>query len=177
MNIKVLFHYLIVMLLGILPTAALPLPWDEDMRDQPSVKPQESQVRNNASSVPREGKELFPPPKDMTELVQNRLKAGAIKNPVPKTGKSLNRGKYVYDLHCAVCHGDQGYGDGPVGKKYIPDPMNLTIDYVQLQPDGQLFYTISHGSIAMPYYRDSIPAEDRWHLINYIKSVLGQKPK
>ncbi len=51
--------------------------------------------------------------------------------------------------------------------------MNLTLDYVQLQPDGQLYYTISHGSIAMPYYRQAIVAEDRWNLINYIKEALG----
>lgn len=176
MRLKNIILYLLLIQLSLLPRAALPLPWDEDMRDQPSVKPQEGQVHTNAASIPREGKELFPPPKNTSELVQNRLKAGAVENPVPKTGKSLNRGKYIYDLHCVVCHGEQGFGDGLVGKKYIPDPMNLTIDYVQIQPDGQLFYTISHGSIAMPYYRDSIPVEDRWHLINYIKKVLGQKP-
>ena len=55
--------------------------------------------------------------------------------------------------------------------------MNLTLDYVQTQPDGQLFYTISHGSIAMPYYRDSIPARQRWDLVNYLKVVIGQTPE
>jgi hypothetical protein len=49
------------------------------------------------------------------------------------------------------------------------------MDYVQLQPDGQIFFTISYGSIAMPFYRDSIPEDDRWHVVNYIKHVLGQK--
>ena len=40
--------------------------------------------------------------------------------------------------------------------------------------DGQIFYTISHGSIAMPYYRDSVPAPERWDIVNYIKVVIGQ---
>ena len=157
------------------PTPAWNLPWDKDMRNQPSVKPQEARVTPPESSIPANGTEPFTPPGNMTELVHDRLEAGKIPNPVPVTGKSINHGKQLYDLHCAVCHGEQGYGDGPVGKKYVPDPMNLTIDYVQTQPDGQLFYTISHGSIAMPFYRDSIRPEDRWHVINYIKAVLGKK--
>jgi len=156
--------------------------WDEDMRDQPSIKPQETQVITNSSSVPLSGKETILPPENLSELVQARLKAANLENPVAKTGESLNQGKVAYDIHCAVCHGAQGFGDGPVGKKYVPDPMDLTIDYVQIQPDGQLFYTISHGSIAMPYYRDVIPTIDRWHIVNYIKYVLGksipgQKPQ
>jgi len=166
--------YLMLILVGLLPGSGWTLPWSEDMRDQPSVKPQESQVHKNPASVPVTGSEPFPPPQDISELVQARLEAGKLRNPVPATGRSINRGKVLYDRHCAVCHGDQGQGDGPVGKKYIPDPMNLTIDYVQIQPDGQLFYTISHGSIAMPFYRDTIPIADRWHLINYIKAVFGQ---
>ena len=52
--------------------------------------------------------------------------------------------------------------------------MELNLDYVQLQPDGQLFYTISHGSIAMPFYRQAMPAVDRWHLVNFIKEVFGE---
>jgi hypothetical protein len=52
--------------------------------------------------------------------------------------------------------------------------MELNLDYVQLQPDGQLFYTISHGSIAMPYYRQAMLAEDRWNVVNYITEVFGE---
>jgi len=170
-------YCLVLLIIMILPGVGWALPWDKDMRNQPSVKPQEAQVYTNKSTVPTQGKEPFPAPEDISELVQARLKAGTLKNPVLKTGKSLNRGKMLYDIHCAVCHGEQGQGDGLVGKKYVPDPMNLTLDYVQIQPDGQLFYTISHGSIAMPYYWDSIPVVDRWHVINYIKSVLGRKPE
>jgi len=177
MSVNSICAFIAMTLLMLSPGLAWSLPWDEDMRNQPSVKPQESQVLTNPSSVPTQGKELFAAPVDISELVQARLQAGKLANPEAKTGESINRGKLMYDRYCSVCHGEQGYGDGTVGKKYTPDPMNLTIDYVQIQPEGQLFYTISHGSIAMPYYRDAIVAEDRWHLINYIKAVLGKKPE
>ncbi|MEM7280421.1 MAG: c-type cytochrome [Pseudomonadota bacterium] len=151
-------------------------PWSEDMRDQPSVKPQETQVTTAPAAVPAGGKELVQKPTDLTNLVNSRLAAGAdLENPHPRTPESVNRGKQVYDLHCLVCHGSDGHGGGAVGKKFVPPPMDLTLQYVQIQPDGQLFFTISRGSIAMPYYRDVITQEDRWHIVNYIKNVLGQQ--
>ena len=159
----------------VLPGAGLTLPWDKDMQDQPSLKPQDSQVSINRSSVPVGGKDRYPPPEDIIELVQARLEAGrTLVNPEPKSPESLARGKQMYELHCLVCHGAQGRGDGPVGRKFVPQPMELNLDYVQLQPDGQLFYTISHGSIAMPFYRQAILPEDRWHLVNFIKEVFGK---
>ena len=149
------------------------LPWDKDMRNQPSVKPQESQVPSLPDSVPVRGKEVVGPPADMGELVFARLAAGDLVNPEQPSPESLDRGETMYETHCIICHGAQGRGDGPVGLKFLVAPMDLTMDYVQLQPDGQIFYTISHGSIAMPFYRDSMDEADRWHVVNYVKSVLG----
>ena len=158
-----------------IPGAGVTLPWDKDMQDQPSLKPQDSLFSVSATSVPVGGKDRFSPPKDVIELVQARLQAGrTLVNPHPKSPESLARGEQMYKLHCLVCHGEQGRGDGPVGRKFVPQPMELNFDYVQLQPDGQLFYTISHGSIAMPFYRQAMIADDRWHLVNYITEVFGE---
>ena len=158
-----------------IPAAGFTLPWDKDMRDQPSPKPQDSEISENRSSIPVGGKDFYPPPEDIIELVRARLEAGrTLVNPVGKSPESLARGREVYELHCLVCHGKQGRGDGPVGRKFVPQPMELNFDYVQLQPDGQIFYTISHGSIAMPAYRQAIRPQDRWHLVNYIKEVFGE---
>ncbi len=164
-----------VICLLVISGAGLTLPWDKDMQDQPSLKPQDSQISVNRSSVPVGGKDRYPPPEDIIELVQARLEAGrTLVNPEPRSPKSIARGRQMYELHCLVCHGEQGRGDGPVGRKFVPQPMELNLDYVQLQPDGQLFYTISHGSIAMPFYRQAILTEDRWHLVNFIKDVFGE---
>ena len=162
-----------VVLLGVYPLTVWSLPWDKDMVDQPSIKAQESEVVTNSSSVPTEGNEDYPSPQSTIELVRARLDAGKVlQNPIPRSAASVERGRLVFETHCAVCHGDGGEGNGPVGTKFIPQPMNLTLDYVQLQPDGQIYYTISHGSIAMPFYRQAIPLQGRWDLVNYIKAVF-----
>ncbi len=157
-----------------IPAVVWGMPWDKDMQNQPSVKAQESVVETSGESVPVGEQELFSAPDGLIELVRARLVAGqTLVNPVRKSPESLERGRQLYEVHCLVCHGAQGRGNGLVGQKFVPQPMNLTLDYVQLQPDGQLYYTISHGSIAMPYYRQAIAAEDRWNVINYIKEVMG----
>ena len=150
------------------------LPWSEDMRDQPAIKGNEAEVKTSSTSVPVAGTEPYSVPADTGEVVRDRLAAGTnLVNPTQPTSESINRGKALYDTHCAVCHGAAGHGDGLVGQKFIPPPMDLTLGYVQIQPDGQIFYTISHGSIAMPYYRDSITVEDRWHVVNFVTEVLN----
>jgi mono/diheme cytochrome c family protein len=164
----------IVCLLAI-PAVGLTLPWDKDMQDQPSMKPQDSLVAEINDSIPVGGRDVYPPPKDVIELVRARLDAGrTLVNPIAISPESLARGREMYDTHCIVCHGAQGRGNGPVGQKFVPQPMELNLDYVQLQPDGQLFYTISHGSLAMPFYRQAIATQDRWHLVNFIKEVFGE---
>lgn len=152
---------------------AVALPWSKDMVDQPAVKPQEALVKEAKHSVPKSGKEFMPVPKDLSDVVRSRLEAArTMTNPVAVDPKSVERGKEVYAVHCLVCHGTTGKGDGTVGKKFVPPPMDLSTDYVQLQADGQIFYTITHGGVAMPFYREAIKAVDRWHVINFIKSEL-----
>jgi mono/diheme cytochrome c family protein len=165
-------------ILLLVPSLGWAFPWSQDMRDQPSVKAQEVEITTSKTSVPTGGKELFLAPADTAELVRDRLTAGLeVSNPAPRSPESINRGKAVYDVYCMPCHGMEGHGDGQVGLKFTPPPMDLTLSYVQIQPDGQIHYTISHGSIAMPFYRDAIPVIDRWHVVNYIKTVLVQNER
>ena len=158
----------------LLPGALVALPWSKDMVDQPSVKAQEHQVVEPAGSVPRKGGEPVRTPADVSEVVRYRLDAAReLTNPEADSEESLERGKAVYDTHCLACHGASGKGDGLVGQKFVPPPMDLTTPYVQQQPDGQIFYTITHGGVVMPFYRDAIDVEDRWHLINYLKKEFA----
>lgn len=166
-------HRLLCLLAVFSVGSAWALPWSKDMVDQPSVKPQETKVEEVPNTVPSTGKEAMPVPSDLAEVVRARLEAGrTMTNPVTADEKSVARGKIVYEIHCLVCHGTTGKGDGAVGKKFVPPPMDLTTDYVRLQAEGQIFYTITHGGVAMPFYRDAIKEMDRWHVINYMKSEL-----
>lgn len=154
------------------PYALQALPWNDDMKDQPSVKTQETTVQLPAESVPADGGELDGPA-DLPELVRARLKAGEqLSNPLVAEDSGDGRGADMYDIYCRVCHGVAGGGDGSVGLKYNPQPMDLTLPYVQQQTDGQLYYTITHGGVIMPSYRFAMSQEDRWRIVQYLRTGL-----
>ena len=163
----------VVLLALLLPVAVLALPWSDDMRDQPSIKPQEALVHKPEGSIPTRHREPIAAPRDAAELVRARLRAAAHENPIDADSKSIEQGRRMYEIHCQSCHGADGTGDGPIAEKLRPPPIDLTVRYIQNQPAGQLFYTISHGGVFMPYYRDAILVEDRWHLVNYLQNGIG----
>ena len=154
------------------PSTLQALPWNDDMKDQPSVKAQATEVELPAESVPSDGGELDGPA-DLPELVRARLSAGErLSDPLPADDADEDRGALMYETYCQVCHGAAGSGDGSVGLKYNPQPMDLTLPYVQNQPDGQLFYTISHGGVVMPSYRFAMSKGDRWRIVRYLRTGL-----
>ncbi|MXW21022.1 MAG: hypothetical protein F4Z95_09495, partial [Gammaproteobacteria bacterium] len=117
----------------VVPGVAGALPWNDDMKDQVSVKTQETTVELPADSVPADGGELDGPA-DLAELVRARLKAGEqLSNPLAAEDPDDGRAAEMYDIYCRVCHGVAGAGDGSVGLKYNPQPMDLTLPYVQQQ--------------------------------------------
>ena len=148
------------------------LPWNDDMKDQASVKTQEAAVELPAESVPADGGELDGPA-DLAELVRARIRAGEqLSNPLAAEDTDDGRAVEMYDIYCRVCHGVAGAGDGSVGLKYNPQPMDLTLPYVQQQSDGQLYYTITHGGVIMPSYRFAMSSEDRWRIVQYLRTGL-----
>ncbi len=139
---------------------AYSMPWSWDMFTQPSTKGLESEaLPMPEGTVPVTGKPL---------KLENMEEGAKLKSPVPASAESIERGKNRYKIYCMVCHGKEGRGDGPVGKKYVP-PTDLSTDYVQNKSYGEIYYAITYGGLGiMPRYADAIPPEDRWHIANYI---------
>lgn len=151
-------------------------PWDQDMVDQPSEKPQESRAPADPRAVPVEGGEFLPAADTEAEQFDGKEAAASLTNPVPATSQSIARGAYLYELNCQVCHGTTGVGDGPVGLKFEnKEPVDLNDAYTQDQTDGELFFTLTRGRVEMPFYRDALSQHERWDVVNYVKSEFGEK--
>lgn len=97
-------------------------------------------------------------------------------NPVPASAASIRTGEALYSQNCAPCHGVQGKGDGPAGMALNPRPGDLTVHAAPgIHTDGQLFEWISGGfpGSAMPAFEELLTEEERWHLVNYIRSLAA----
>lgn len=100
----------------------------------------------------------------------------AERSPIAADGNSVSRGRTLFSKHCAECHGAMGRGDGKAGRDLDPTPSDLTADEVCQKTDGELFKKITRGRRPMPSYRRLLSEEDRWHVVNYVRS-LENKPQ
>lgn len=141
--------FALAMLVGLLTAC-------NDMHDQPSIKAQEAPRRSaSGEAVPLRGKL----PVDWQ---------GTYANPEPDTGSSRKRGEELYLVNCAICHGTRDSYLGPVGKALAPPPPSLHDPRIRALNDSDLFKRIALGFGRMPAFERLIPANDRWHLVNYL---------
>jgi len=94
----------------------------------------------------------------------------ALKNPLKPTAAILNRGQYVFNINCKVCHGPKGMGDGTIVPKF-PRPPSLQSDKVRTWPDARIYHVITMGQNLMPKYDKQIIPEDRWAVIHYVRAL------
>lgn len=133
-----------------------------DMEHQPSVDFQEGpRLLPPAGAVPVQGK----------SMVLDALPV----NPIPADDVSLQRGGVLYSIHCALCHGANGRGDGPLVEYYSDrSPPDLTGPNIAAQFDGTLFRTLSQGFGQMPSLAENLTPRERWDVINYLRSLEEQ---
>lgn len=102
-------------------------------------------------------------------------RAAARKNPVAANETSIALGKNVYERHCLSCHGAKGKGDGPAAAHLEKHPGNLADSKLREQSDGALLWKITEGHTPMPTFKLITSDEERWPLVNYIRT-FAPKP-
>ena len=135
------------------------------MRETPVVRPfEEPLLIKEAGLVPVNGGEAL-----------YRVSAGVdLKSPINMTQPAvINRGKAVYLVYCAQCHGHNHDGNGTVGQSFAPLPTDLRSAKVQDSPEGVLFKNVSYGvpDGRQPPLHATITVKDRWRVVAYVKSL------
>ena len=155
----------------------------QDMMDQPFVKAQ-SEDRDSPGkagtylppdhTAPR-GFTPYPYRGDRTAAMAN------LKNPYRQdfSAELVELGGRYYAIHCAICHGSQGKGDGAVADKMILRPPTLHSQHLvgAEEPIDALFYhIIVDGQGMMRGYGAQIREEkQRWAVVNYIRHLQQQE--
>jgi len=100
-----------------------------------------------------------------------------VKNPLAGDAASLADGKTLYIANCGPCHGEKGRGDGLASQGLNPKPADHTSVLVQSQTDGAIFWKLSEGRAPMPGYKKIFSEQQRWGLVNYIRTLAKSKKK
>ena len=120
----------------------------------------------------QEGPRLLPPEGSVAIMSETIVLDSLPANPIPADEVSLQRGIILYSIHCSLCHGTDGKGDGPIAKFYERQPpSDLTAFYITIMFDGNLYQTISQGFGQMPGLSENLTARERWDVINYLRTL------
>ena len=173
------FAALTVLVAGLMIFAydVIKIDWIVFMEIQPSFDNQEAPLPVPARSIPVEGAAYLP---GMGEPI----------NPVPADETSIARGAQLYKIHCAMCHGENGQGNGTVAAFLVKKkPADLTSEAVQAKSDGSWFLTITNGiwnpnntlfpevqfSGQMPPLNENLSVRERWDVVNYLRTLKASE--
>jgi len=145
------------------------VPWFAVMHKGIAIQPYKMPLQPVEGTVPITGVEYVP-----AAVPQNKAALDGLVNPTVMTAESLERGRERYDIYCAVCHGAEGAGNGPVAPKLANAVRNLNDQRVLDSSDGWIYGVIVNGYGAlMPGYGSRITTEDRWNIVNYVRTLQG----
>jgi mono/diheme cytochrome c family protein len=77
----------------------------------------------------------------------------------------------LYGIHCEICHGALGQGDGPLAHYFDRTPQNLTTGQVSAEFDGSVYLTIVQGFGQMPSLAENLTPRERWDVINFARTL------
>lgn len=117
----------------------------------------------------------FEEPATKDKEQEGPLTAEDKKTPWLTSESLIAHGKKAYQVHCAVCHGPKGLGDGTPGLE--PPPRNLVEGkWKQGGSATALFTTLEKGiaGTSMVSFKH-LAKTDRWALVHYIQSLTNNK--
>ena len=159
------------------------------MRDSRSFDPYENTILPPENTVPFASGNMTPgigllntgqpemgimaPPFGQTDLPLDGSAPRGIVNPVASDSASLARGEVMYKRVCSVCHGAEGVGaESNIIDKYpLLVAYNLSGPRVAGLSDGYIYGIVRVGRGLMPSYGHQISHFDRWHIVNYVRSL------
>lgn len=154
---RVLLLGMIVLIFG--ASAALGFPWNTDMIWQLALQPFRHVMRSPApGTLPVVGGELRNSDGDLV-----------IPNPPrpASTPASLAEGQQLFGIYCAVCHGEDALGSGPVGVRFPMPAPSLLLE----RPPQYIYSKIRNGSVFMPSYAEHLSPAESWKVVNYLKGL------
>ena len=96
-----------------------------------------------------------------------------LKSPLDPAMIDEKKSKELYNIYCAICHGDKGDGKGKLvqSEKFLGVP-----NYADREiTEGSIYHVITYGLNSMGSHANLLSQEERWQVTDYVlklKAVL-----
>lgn len=92
-----------------------------------------------------------------------------LKSPLSVHEIDSEKGKALYGIYCAVCHGKKGDGQGDLVKREkflgIPNYKDRAIT------EGSIYHVIMYGRNLMGSHASQLTSEERWQIVNHVQKL------
>ncbi len=97
------------------------------------------------------------------------------KNPFSNIDAAAVAGRTLFAANCAMCHGEDGRGDGTAAYALAAKPLDLTTPGVLSYSDGKLFLIIKNGKmnggkVTMPPTM-KLTDDQIWQIVTYVRRL------
>ena len=113
--------------------------------------------------------------KDENGMTMNHDQSNKVINPITTLNETdKEEAERLYLINCAICHGTNLNGNGPLYKDgagpFPAKPAQLVgdIKYEQMS-EGMMYYAVTYGKNLMGSYASQLSTKQRWMIIRYIK--------
>lgn len=94
------------------------------------------------------------------------------KSPLDSLALNSGKGKELFEIYCAICHGTAGDGKGKLVKQGkflgVPNYKDRAIT------EGSIFHVETFGLNAMGSYKNQLSAQERWMVAAYVLKLRNQ---
>lgn len=92
------------------------------------------------------------------------------KSPIESfTDKDMEKGKELYNIYCAICHGETGNGKGKLveREKFLGVPSYADREIT----DGSIYHVITYGLNSMGSHKNQLSQHERWLVTEYVQQL------
>jgi mono/diheme cytochrome c family protein len=95
-----------------------------------------------------------------------------LKSPLDSTSVDLDKAKGLYEIYCAICHGNAGDGKGKLVTqgKYLGVPNYKD----RVITTGSVFHVQQFGLNSMGSYANQMNAHERWLVSSYVMKLKSE---
>jgi len=92
-----------------------------------------------------------------------------VMSPLDVNEGNLEKGKALYTINCAICHGDKGDGQGVLVQRDkflgIPNYKDREIT------EGSIYHVIMYGRNMMGSHASQLKDNERWEIVQYVQKL------
>ena len=95
-----------------------------------------------------------------------------LKSPLDSLSRNPEKGKELFEIYCATCHGNTGNGKGKLveREKFLGVPSYKD----RVITEGSIFHVITYGLNSMGSHANQLSAHERWLVTDYVLKLKSE---